>query len=185
MFMMCFLLAIASTKRLTELHDLLFEMGHSRGWASCTFLFVHGFVAKIQTPAVPDIPFQEFTVLKEIHRWDREEMVCCPKALTEQDRTISPDCSHLFISVENVKRISKNTIFFWLRVAISESYRTAFDGDCMAVKVEAHKMHSSEASKFSKENFVVEQIIRVEMWTTQSTFTSFYRQMRLTIEEWS
>ena len=45
-----FLLALASAKRIGELHALLHRVSHSRGWAEVSFSFVPGFVAKTQDP---------------------------------------------------------------------------------------------------------------------------------------
>ena len=41
-----FLLALASAKRIGELHALSYRVSHSRGWAEISFSFVPGFVAK-------------------------------------------------------------------------------------------------------------------------------------------
>ena len=46
-----FLLALASDKRIGELHALLYRVSHTRGWGEVTFSFVPGFVAKTQNPA--------------------------------------------------------------------------------------------------------------------------------------
>ena len=41
-----FLLALASAKRIGELHALSYRVSHSRGWGEVSFSFVPGFVAK-------------------------------------------------------------------------------------------------------------------------------------------
>ena len=41
-----FLLALASAKRIDELHTLSYRVSHSRGWSEVSFSFVPGFVAK-------------------------------------------------------------------------------------------------------------------------------------------
>ena len=45
-----FLLALASAKRIGELHALSYRVSHSRGWGEVSFSFVPGFVAKTQIP---------------------------------------------------------------------------------------------------------------------------------------
>ena len=57
-----FLLALASAKRVSELHDLSSRVRHSQGWKSYTFSFLPDFVAKTQNPSVPDSCFEEFSV---------------------------------------------------------------------------------------------------------------------------
>ena len=45
---MLLLLALASAKRIGELHALSYRVSHSRGWGEVSFSFVLGFVAKTQ-----------------------------------------------------------------------------------------------------------------------------------------
>ena len=58
-----FLLALASAKRIGELHALSYCVSHSRGWAEVSFSFVPGFVAKTQDPSSLAPRFEGFTVL--------------------------------------------------------------------------------------------------------------------------
>ena len=46
-----FLLALASAKRIRELHALSYRVSHTRGLAEVSFSFVSGFVAKTQDPS--------------------------------------------------------------------------------------------------------------------------------------
>ena len=63
----CLLLALAFAKRLSELHSL--EVKRSRGWTSCTFSYVPGFVAKAQDPTVLDVCFIELLSLLSRTFW--------------------------------------------------------------------------------------------------------------------
>ena len=45
-----FLLALASAKRIGELHALSYRVSHTRDWGEVSFTFVTGFVAKTQDP---------------------------------------------------------------------------------------------------------------------------------------
>ena len=56
------LLALASAKRIGELHALSYRVSHSRGWAEVSFSFVPGFVAKTQDPSFLAPRFEGFTV---------------------------------------------------------------------------------------------------------------------------
>ena len=46
-----FLLALASAKRIGELHALSYRVSHTRNWGEVSFSFVTGFVAKTQDPS--------------------------------------------------------------------------------------------------------------------------------------
>ena len=59
---MLFLLALASTKRIGELHALSHRISHSRDWGEISFTFVAGFVAKTQDPSSSAPQFEGFTV---------------------------------------------------------------------------------------------------------------------------
>ena len=123
-----FLLALASTKRVSELHGLSFWVHHSCGWKYCTFSFLSDFLAKTQNPSVPDSCFEEFSVLPvdDFVRDDKDELLLCPirslcgyLSRTEQYR---PGIEWLFISTGRCKRrVSHNTISFWLRSVIASS----------------------------------------------------------------
>ena len=45
-----FLLALASARRVSELHGLSAEVRHSKGWSSMTFSLAPDFLAKTQLP---------------------------------------------------------------------------------------------------------------------------------------
>ena len=56
------LLALASAKRIGELHALSYRVSHSRAWGEVSFVFVPGFVAKTQDPSSQDPRFDSFTI---------------------------------------------------------------------------------------------------------------------------
>ena len=57
-----FLLALASAKRVDELHALSHHISHSRDWGEVSFTFVADFVAKTQDPSFSAPRFEGFTV---------------------------------------------------------------------------------------------------------------------------
>ena len=57
-----FLLALASAKRIGELHALSYRVSHTRGWGEVSFSFVTGFVAKTQDPSSLAPQFEGFSV---------------------------------------------------------------------------------------------------------------------------
>ena len=76
---MSFLLALASAKRVSELHGLSFRVRHSRCWRSFTFFFVPDFVAKTRHHSVPDSRCDEFSVtsLDDFIGGDWDELLLC------------------------------------------------------------------------------------------------------------
>ena len=57
-----FLLALASAKRIGELHALSYRVSHTRDWGEVSFAFVTSFVAKTQDPSSLAPRFEGFTV---------------------------------------------------------------------------------------------------------------------------
>ena len=57
-----FLIALASAKRVGELHALSYRVSHSTDWKEVSFSFVPGFVAKTQDQSSFDPRFESFTV---------------------------------------------------------------------------------------------------------------------------
>ena len=55
-----FLLALASAKRIGELHALSYRVSHTRDWGEVSFAFVTGFVAKTQDPSSLAPRFEAF-----------------------------------------------------------------------------------------------------------------------------
>ena len=55
-----FLLALASAKRIGELHALSFRVSHSEGWSEASFCFAPGFMVKTQDASSHDPRFEGF-----------------------------------------------------------------------------------------------------------------------------
>ena len=74
-----FLLALASAKRIGELHALSHRVSHTRGWAEVSFSFVPGFVAKTQDPSSFAPRFEGFSVaVLPNARKNRNGRLLCP-----------------------------------------------------------------------------------------------------------
>ena len=57
-----FLLALASAKRIGELHALSYRVSHTRNWGEVSFSYVTGFMAKTQDPSSLAPRFEGFSV---------------------------------------------------------------------------------------------------------------------------
>ena len=122
-----FLLALASAKRIGELHAFSYCVSHSRGWAEVSFSFVLGFVAKTQDPSSLAPRFEGFTVPALPNaRNNRNGRLLWPVRAVGcyLDRTAAhcPLCERLFVTAGRSEEISKTTVSFWLRKTISRAY---------------------------------------------------------------
>ena len=123
-----FLLALASAKRIGELHALSHRVSHSRGWAEVSFSFVPGFVAKTQDSsslaprfegfAVPALPNARNNCNGRLLR-----PVWAVRCYLDRTAAHRPLCELLFVTAgRSKKEISKTTVSFWLRETISRAY---------------------------------------------------------------
>ena len=123
------LVALASAKRVGELHALSNRVSHSAGWKEVSFGFVPGFVAKTQDQSSPEPRFESFMVpaLPKSNNTPIGRLLCPVRVVKYYlDRTARhrPRCERLFITSGRTKReISKNTVSFWLRRVISLAYQ--------------------------------------------------------------
>ena len=124
-----FPLALASAKRVGELHALSFLVSHSKGWSEASFRFVPGFVAKTQDASSHDLLFEGFCVpaLPKSSANPNSRLLCpvravrCYLARTAPHR---PRCERLLVTAGRLKKeIFKNTVSVWLRKVISQVYR--------------------------------------------------------------
>ena len=75
----CYLLALASAKRISELHGLSYQVRHLKGWKPCTFSFVPDFIAKSQNLSILDPRFEKLIIplLTDFMGGDRDMMLLC------------------------------------------------------------------------------------------------------------
>ena len=124
-----FLIALASAKRVGELHALSYRVFYSTDWKEVSFSFVPGFVAKTQDQSSFDPRFESFTVpaLPKSSSPPNGRLLCPVRAVKRYlDRTAQhrPRCERLFITTGRTKKeIAKNTVSFWLRKVISLAYQ--------------------------------------------------------------
>ena len=174
-----FLLALASAKRIGELHALSYRVSHSRGWSEVSFSFVPGFVAKTQDPSFLAPRFEGFSVLALPNaRNNRNGRLLCPVLAVRcyLDRTAAhrPRCERLFVTAGcSKKEISKTTVSFWLRKTISRAYQLS----CMEQPVPAPRAWETRGiapSLLFKKNFAVDQVLKAGTCRRHNTFTRHY-----------
>ena len=74
------LLALPLAKWVCKLLSLSYWGHYSKGWRSCTFLYLPGFIPKMQNLSVYDPGFEEFTnsSMADFVDEDRDKMLLCP-----------------------------------------------------------------------------------------------------------
>ena len=174
-----FLLALASVKRIGELHALSYRVSHSRNWGEVSFSFVLGFVAKTQDPSSLAPRFEGFTVPALPNaRNNRNGRLLCPVRAVRRylDRTAAhrPRCERLFVTAgRSNKEVSKTTVSFWLRKTISRAYELS--GTELPVPAAwARETRGIAPSLLFKKNFAVDQVLKAGTWSRHTTFTLHY-----------
>ena len=123
-----FLLALASAKRIGELHALSYRVSHTMNWGEVSFSYVMGFGAKTQDPSSLAPRFEGFSVPALPNAKNNlDGRLLCPVLAVRHylDRTAAhrPRCERLFVTTgRSKKEISKTTVSFWLWKTISHAY---------------------------------------------------------------
>ena len=122
-----FLLALASAKRVSELHALSYVVSRRRDWASMTLSFVDDFIAKTQVPGDPSTAPQPFEVpaLTTILGPDDSDQLRCPVRMVREylppTATSRPRCRRLFVATNSPKAVSK-PLSYWIHQVSSQAY---------------------------------------------------------------
>ena len=174
-----FLLALASAKRIGELHALSYRVSHTRDWGEVSFAFVTGFAAKTQDPSSLAPRFEGFTVPALPNaRKNRNGRLLCPvravKVYPHRTASHRPRCERLFVTAgRSKKEIAKTTVSFWLRKTISRAYELS--GTALPVPAPRARETSGIApSILFRKNFAVDQVLKAGTWRRHTTFTRHY-----------
>ena len=173
------LIALASAKRIGELHALPYRVSHSRAWGEVSFVFVPGFVAKTQDPSSQDPRFDSFTIpaLPKVRDNPNGKLLCPVRAVKLYLRRTAPHrpaCERLFLTTgPNPKEIAKNTISFWLRKTIARAYELA--GRSLPVPAPlARETRGIAPSLLYRKNFALPQVLSAGTCRRHTTFTRHY-----------
>ena len=157
-----FLLALASAKRIGELHALSYRVSHTRNCGEVFFSYVTGFVAKTQDPSSLAPRFEGFSVPALPNaRNNRNGRLLCPVRAVRRylDLTAAhcPRCERLFVTAgRNKEEILKTTVSFCLQKTISRAYELS--GKALPVPApRARETCGIAPSLLFKKNFAVER----------------------------
>ena len=174
-----FLLALASAKRIGELHALSYRVSHTRNWDEVSFAFVTGFMAKTQDPSSLAPRFEGFSVPALPNaRNNRNGRLLCPvqaiRVYLDHTAPHRPRCERFFVTAgRSKKEIAKTTVSFWLRKTISRAYELS--GTALPVPApRARETRGIAPSLLFKKKFAVDQVLKAGTWHRHTTFTRHY-----------
>ena len=178
-----FLLALASAKRVSELHGLSYVVSWSPDKTSATLSLAPDFIAKTQTPGDPKTSYQAFKIpaLSTILNPDDSDILLCPLRSLQMYLTKTaasrPRCPRLFVSAAHILRhkpVSKNTVSSWIRKVIQLAYSDLPDTERALWKVSVHEVRALATSLLFRHNTSLSEVMQAASWRCRSTFVSFY-----------
>ena len=173
-----FLLALASTKRVGELHALSHRVFHSVGWKEVSFSFVPGFVAKTQDQSSLDPRFESFTIpaLPKSRDSPNGRLLCPVRAVKHYLARAAqhcPLCERLFVASGAPRRISLRIVSFWLRRVILLAYQL-LGKPLPTPSPLAWETCGIAPSLLFKKNDAVSQVLKAGTWRRRTTFMRHY-----------
>ena len=171
-----FLIALASAKRVGELHTLSYRVSHSAGWKEVSFSFVPGFVAKTQDQSSFDLRFENFMVLALLMSSSSPNgrLLCPVRAVKRYLNRTTEHRPRLFVtSGRTRKEISKNTISFWLHKVISLAYQLS-GKPLPSPSPLARETRGIAPSLLFKKNYAISRVLKAGTWRCHTTFKRHY-----------
>jgi hypothetical protein len=177
-----FLLALASAKRISEVHAFSKIVNHKENYSSLTFTFVHEFIAKTQRLGVPETKLQPVTIpaLTNIIPDEPDRLLCPVRAvrryLDRMSKLRSEKSRRLFISYQPGRHddITKNAIALWLKAVIKDAYDRSTSDDHTLHQVKPHEIRAFATSLAFASNLKVQDVMDAASWRGESTFARFY-----------
>ena len=172
----CFLTALATACRVSEIHALARDADHLqiRNDGSIHLLTQAGFIAKNRLPSLGN---QEVTI-KPLPRDepDTRSLLDPVRALLcylRRTRDRPNPQSRLFLPIARHKQhITVQTISSWLKRVIREAY--AAEAEVLANQPRAHEVRAIATSLAFTRNVAIKDVIDAVGWRSQSTFGAFY-----------
>ena len=126
-----FLLALASTRRVSELQGLSAEVRHSKGWMTMSFSLAPDFLAKMQRTGGESLNEFSIPALTEFVGDQEEDGLLCPvravREYLQRTKDCRPSCSQLFATVSEPRRtVHPHTLSMWICQVIRRAYNDVF-----------------------------------------------------------
>ena len=175
-----FLLALATARRVSEIHAFSMDSGYLRfnqSDGSVSLRTQPGFLAKNQLPSVcpDDILVQN---LSKTVKWNDFNRLLCPvRALKRYLKVTEPirlNRKRLFLPLKGNHDITKGSISGWITYTIRLAYKNVSKSKVALLKIKAHELRALSASWSYFNKTPVEDIIKAAVWSSSSTFAKFY-----------
>lgn len=172
-----FLIALASAKRVSELHAIDKRVGFSQG--NAVFSVSLTFLAKNENPSNPWPRSFVVRNLSDLVGHEEEERLLCPVRAIKQylfaTKGIRGQSSKLWTSVQNPSRpLSKNAISFFIRELIREAHSQSENDNLSVLRVKAHEVRAVATSLAFRKNLSLASILQSTFWRSNSVFASHY-----------
>ena len=175
-----FLLAMATARRVSEIHAFSMDSGHLRFNQSdgCVSLRTQpGFLAKNQLPSVCPDDILVPNLAKTVKFNDFNRLLCPVRALKGYLKVTEPirkDRKRLFLPLKGNHDITKGSISGWISYTISLAYKKLSKSKLALLKIQAHELRALSASWSYLNKIPVEDVIKAAVWSSRSTFAKFY-----------
>ena len=179
----CFLLSLATAKRVSEIQAFSNIICHSEDWSSITLTFDPSFIAKTQRPGDHSSALSPVTIPSLEHTLspDLADVSLCPvravrEYLSKTEGLRDKNSKRLFISFQpgRNKDVSKNTIAYWLKTTIKSAYSSANRWDVSLHQVKPHEIRALSTSLVFSRNLNIKEVMDAASWRGESTFARFY-----------
>lgn len=172
-----FLVALATARRVSELHAIDKRVGFAKGKAVC--MSTLGFLAKNEDPSRPWPREFEIKDLSQLVGPEEPERYLCPvralKFYVQRTKKLRGPNDHLWCSVRDPSRpLSKNALSFFLRSLIKEAHEQCADSEMSILKVKAHEIRAVSTSVAFSRNLSVKDLVKSTFWRCKSVFASHY-----------
>ena len=174
----CFLLALASAKRRSELHAMCIDEGYLRfGNNGVSLTLEPGFLAKTQLPSKRPDPIFIPSLDQVCGPLDDDRLLCPVRALRfylQKSKPLRLGRKRLFIPSKGKGDISPSTISRWIRMAILKAYGDLTERNLTFLQIRAHEVRAVATSWAFQNRVPMEDILHAATWLNHSTFSNFY-----------
>ncbi|MEW8547328.1 MAG: hypothetical protein AB2693_27790 [Candidatus Thiodiazotropha sp.] len=175
-----FLVAMATARRVSEIHALSMDPGYLRfnqSDGSVSLRTQPGFLAKNQIPSVCPEAILVPNLARTVKRKDFNRLLCPVRALKRYLKVTEPirkNRKRLFLPLKGNHDISKGSISGWIAYTIRLAYKNLSKSKVALLKIKAHELRALSASWSYFNKTPVEDVIKAAVWSSSSTFAKFY-----------
>lgn len=178
-FKTCFLVALASACRVSELHALSSDPNYLqfRSDGSVVLLTQPGFVSKNRLPSLGNqkVVIRSLSSIDKSRTASMQDPVRALKTYLKRTKASRDTRTRHFLPVKAGKRdITPQALASWLKWVIRSAYSELSPDQSRLLKIHAHEIRAISASLAFARNFLIRDIIDAVGWHAESTFSSFY-----------